>query len=680
MHIVQLDASSAGTTNTAADGEPWAVSRVKATEDMTTTDLAQSPTSARGGRYVIGINWEQNSTAALFRDGQLLGCLSEERISRVKNDERYPRHAIDYLLKEYNVAVGDIEAVAFVSDAWAPGYILTRHYTTFSIEDYITEQKRIWYPRIFENNTSVSQLDVFENKLDIEQFPGPAFWKQVIDDYRGGSGHASDVEQIAKGKEVRREVVSRHLNLPKEKVLFFDHSFCHAAYAFYSSCNDEKPRLVLTLDAFGDFVNYSARVMQRVRAGDGSVIVKENLVASDGNFIIGRLYRYVTLILGLKPNEHEYKVMGLAPYCKARYFEKLLKKFRRFQKVSGCKFEDLEKPRDTYFSIKELVDGERFDAISGALQAYTEELVVEWVKNCVTETGVHDVCIAGGVAMNVKANMLVSNVPAVNSLSVPPSPDDSSQAMGAGYAYYHLLNKNAERAVPIDVLSTPYLGRKPIDEKGGKRLSEYEALLEKKGYKIERHDNLEARAAQLLASKKVIGRIVGREEFGARALGNRSILADPRDPSIKKVINEKIKDRDFWMPFACSVPGNYADRYLEIGAHRDNYAYMTLCCHSTREGASVSIPASVHPYDETCRPHVLRNGSNPGYEALINEFGKITNTFALLNTSLNLHGLPIASSLDDAIHVLFESDLDALLTEEFLAIKTENVSQLPESR
>ncbi|WP_041712427.1 carbamoyltransferase C-terminal domain-containing protein [Afipia broomeae] len=638
---------------------------------MNEADFAQPPAEKVGSsRYVVGINWEQNSTAALFCDGQLLGCLSEERISRVKNDERYPRHAIDYLLKEHKVSIGDIEAVAFVSDAWAPGYILTRHYTTFSIDDYISEQKRIWYPRIFENNTSVSQLDVFENKLDIDQFPGRDFWKQVIEDYHGGSGHASDVDQIAQGKAVRRKVVSRHLKLPEEKVFFFDHSFCHAAYAFYATCNDDKPRLVLTLDAFGDFVNYSARVMQRVRSGDNLPVVKERLVASGGNFIIGRLYRYVTLILGLKPNEHEYKVMGLAPYCKARYFERLLNKFRRFQKVVGCDFEDVERPRDTYFSIKELVDGERFDAISGALQAYTEELVVDWVKNCVAETGVHDVCIAGGVAMNVKANMLVSDIPTVSSLSVPPSPDDSSQAMGAGYAYYHLLNKNGGGAISISPFSTPYLGRVPVSENDGKSWAQYETLLEARGYKILRQENLAAPAAQLLASKKVIGRIVGREEFGARALGNRSILADPRDPSIKKIINEKIKDRDFWMPFACSVPAEYADRYLELGSPHENYAYMTLCCPSTREGASVSIPASVHPYDETCRPHILGNGSNSGYEALINEFGKITGTFALLNTSLNLHGLPIASSMDDALHVLFESDLDALLTEEFLAVKS----------
>lgn len=637
---------------------------------MSRVDLDQSPAERKGAsRYVIGINWEQNSTAALFKDGRVLGCLSEERISRVKNDERYPKHAIDYLLEEHGVAHEDIEAVAFVSDAWAPGYILTRHYTTFSIEDYIAEQKLVWYPRIFENDTSISQLDVFKHKLDVEQFPGPDFWNRVIEDYRGGSGHAADAHQIELGKRVRRDVVKMHLDLPDEKIFFFDHSFCHATYAYYSTSDDDKPRLVLTLDAFGDFVNYSARVMQRVRLNDNSQTVKESVIASGGNFIIGRLYRYVTLILGLKPNEHEYKVMGLAPYCKARYFDRLLNKFRRFQKVTGCDFEDLEKPKDTYFSIKEIVDGERFDAISGALQAYTEELIVDWVKNCISKTDVHDLCIAGGVAMNVKANMLVSNLPTVSSLSIPPSPDDSSQAMGAGYAYYHKLGKDAGKAVRISPLPSPYLGRMPIDGKSGKSLLDYGQLLEKNGYRIERPENLARAAAQLLASKKVIGRIVGREEFGARALGNRSILADPRDPSIKRIINEKIKDRDFWMPFACSIPAEYADRYLKLEQHYESYAYMTLCCDSTRDGATVSIPASIHPYDETCRPHILSATSNPGYEALIGEFGKITGTFALLNTSLNLHGLPIASTIDDAIHVLFESDLDALLTEDFLAVR-----------
>ena len=392
----------------------------------------------KSGQFVLGINWEQNSTAALFYNGQILGCLSEERVSRIKNDERYPKQAIDSLLKDHDITSMDIDAVCFVSDAWSPGYVLTRHYTSFTIEDYISEQQLIWYPRLFEGKKNVSQISVFKEKLDLTQFPGSVFWTDVISSLEGTSAHASDTDQVEMGKKIRRDVIKRHLNIDAEKVYFLDHSLCHAAYAFYATCQDAKPRLVLTLDAFGDFVNYSARVMQKQKLSTGEVGVSELLLASGGNLIIGRLFRYITLLLGLKPNEHEYKVMGLAPYCKPKYYDSLLRKFRKFQCVEGLDFKDLESPRDLYFSIKELIDGQRFDSISGAIQAYTEELIVEWVKNCIDKSGVSDVCIAGGIAMNVKANMLVSEIKSVSSVAIPPSPDDSSQAMGAVYARMEL--------------------------------------------------------------------------------------------------------------------------------------------------------------------------------------------------------------------------------------------------
>jgi carbamoyltransferase len=189
-----------------------------------------------------------------------------------------------------------------------------------------------------------------------------------------------------------------------------------------------------------------------------------------------------------------------------------------------------------------------------------------------------------------------------------------------------------------------------------------------KGYIIQ-EDNFLSKAISLLKEGKVLGRIVGREEFGARALGNRSILADPRNPSIKKIINEKIKDRDFWMPFACSVVAEYADNYLQLEAPSKCYSYMTLCCDSISKEKLSNIQAAVHPYDETCRPHLVSKEANPEYHKLISAFGDATGTYALLNTSLNLHGLPIASTLEDALKILFESDLDGLITENYLVMK-----------
>ena len=342
---------------------------------------------------ILGINWEQNSSASLMIDGKRVGCSSEERFSGIKNDERYPYQAINWLLKKFKIKKSLIDEVAFISTVWAPGYILTRHYTNFSINDYVEEQKKIWYPRIYQKK-SVSMMKVFDHKIDSKQFPGTNFWKPIIKKYKMQSDHVSNRNLTKDGQIIRSNVVRKHLgkNLPF-KVSFIDHSLGHAAYAYFGSKETSKKRLILTIDAFGDYLNYTARVFKKTNQK-----YKILNICKGSNFIIGRLYRYITLILGLKPNEHEYKVMGLAPYCKPEYYKDTLNIFRKFQKVKGLKFIDLKRPKDLYFGVKNLIDTKRFDAIAGGLQAYTEELVSNWVLNCIKKTGVKNICLAGGVA------------------------------------------------------------------------------------------------------------------------------------------------------------------------------------------------------------------------------------------------------------------------------------------
>ena len=219
------------------------------------------------------------------------------------------------------------------------------------------------------------------------------------------------------------------------------------------NCLKEGSTLVLTLDAFGDGVNYSASIFRRSKEG----FCSKEVVSQGNSFIIGRLYRYITLILGLKPNEHEYKVMGMAPYCKDQYSENLLSVFKTFQDVEGLHFVYKNKPADMYFSIRSLLEGERFDSICGAVQRYTEYLVTQWVENLVSTTGVSEICLAGGVGMNVKANMLVAKNDCVKSIFVPPSPDDSSQAMGSVLEYL-----SSKGNIPLKSNGfTPYLGSFP---------------------------------------------------------------------------------------------------------------------------------------------------------------------------------------------------------------------------
>ena len=365
----------------------------------------------------------------------------------------------------------------------------------------------------------------------------------------------------------------------------------------------------------------------------------------------------------MKPNEHEYKVMGLAPYCKPEYFKDILSIFKKFQKVKGLKFEDSNRPKDLYFSIKKLIDTKRFDAIAGALQKYTEELVAEWVFNCIKKTKIKNVCLAGGVAMNVKANLILSKLNNIDNIYVPASPDDASQAMGACYAsYVEYFNKNNETVIKPTHLKNAYLGYDVNLEKVENKLKN----LKNKNF-IVKNKNINTIAAKLINSGKIVGRVCGKAEFGARALGNRSILANPKYPEVKKIINEKVKNRDVWMPFAASVLEKYAKKYFFIKSS-DSYKYMTNCVETTKLGKKL-LNSALHPYDGTCRPQILKKGNNPDYEDLIDKFGKKSGVYALLNTSFNIHGQPISNTIDDALKVFFKTDLDALILPGHIIIK-----------
>lgn len=612
-------------------------------------------------KYIVGINWEQNSSAALFCNNECLGALSNERISRKKNDESYPKEAIDYLLQEFNVNPKDIKCIVFVSTNWSPAWILSRHYTSFSTKDYLKEQNEIWYPLLYRNEKN-SPLEVFKEKLDTQQYPGKKFWQNELKKLKGKFSHGSNSEVLELGRKLRESVVKLHLG--EINVMFMDHSSCHNSYAYFSQPNRKDSFLSISLDAFGDDINYSAKIYKPTKNG----IEIENIVRGN-QFIIGRLYRYITLILGLKPNEHEYKVMGLAPYCKTKYYAHILKMFKQIQDVKGINFVYLNRPRDHFFEIREKLFSERFDSIAGAVQAYTEYLISNWVRNLIKETKIKNICYAGGVAMNVKANMVIRKMQEVKKLHVPPCPDDTSQSIGAIYEYL-VETDNLSNGLP---LSAPYLGREANENNSSNKenFKDFKKIMSiycKKSEFNFIHKNYLKNAAKLLTEGKVLGLIWGREEFGARALGNRSIIANPSKIDVKKKINEMIKDRDFWMPFAASILESHAKEYLELDGNPITYAYMTNTCNSTKIGRE-KFRAAIHPYDDTCRPHVVARGSNPKYEMLIKEFGDLSGIYGLLNTSLNLHGSPICSTYNDAIHVMINSNLDGLLIDGALILK-----------
>ena len=608
---------------------------------------------------LLGISWAKNSTATIYKDGYILGCCSEERFSRTKNDERYPFNAINYLLEVNNIEIKELDGIVFVSTMFGPGYVMTRRYTTFDIKDYIDEQEKIWKPKIFFGEEK-SHIEEYINRVDFDQYPGKTFWKNVREKLINDSGHPSSKQSTVIGQEIRRDIVVKHLGISKEKVFFVDHSLSHACYAYYST--PEKFRkttnLIITLDAFGDNINYSASIFTKDKN-----IIRRKIISQGNDFIIARLYRYITLLLGLKPDEHKYKVMGMAPYCKKKYYKNLLSKFMQMQIVKDVNFEYINKPKDLYFSIKDIIDGERFDTISGAIQAYSEYLIITWVKNLIDKFKIESVSIAGGVGMNVKANMLLAKLPQLKYLYVPPTPDDTSQAIGALFAHIH--NNQFIVKDKIKSFQNPYLGK-------GETITKYELkkylkeLELSKKVKITKYDP--KNIAKEILKNKVVATYFGKEEFGARALGNRSIIADPRSASVKKKINEKIKNRDFWMPFACSISSIHCKKYIKLDTDKSSYQFMTICTETTKKGADL-LQAGIHPYDETCRPQIVYKSSNKKYFELIDEFGKISGVYALLNTSFNLHGFPIVSSIKDAISVFFKSNLDILILNEIVIKK-----------
>ena len=581
---------------------------------------------------ILSIMWGSAcSTAAVMVDGEIIGCVSEERFSRIKNDEAYPKQAIESVLTTTGIRPSELNAVVFGGQTYGLEYILVRRWSSFSVQDRMKEQTSYWYPRMYEGSDN-SFIDVFPDKIDTQQY---GEWDELISFLRKGNP-AKEREFY---QEYCRKLVKKHIGTPSENIYFTDHHTAHGYYAYYGSPIRNTNVLILTADAWGDDMNAT------VSLASGSNIVQ---LSSSSQFQAARLYRSMTLLLGMKPDEHEFKVMGLAAYAKPEYYQEAYQVFKETQYVDGLGFAYALEPRDLYVHFREKLEGVRFDAIAGALQQYTEDILVNWARNAIDETGATGLVFGGGAAMNVKANMQMSKIPAIGNIFVCPSPSDESLAMGAAYSFMNqALHRKGE---------APHKVKEAIDSFAGR--PEYTVHI----------NPSPAYVASLLADGKIVARCVGASEFGARALGNRSILADPRNISVVRRLNDKVKSRDFWMPFAATILSTRATDYLKD--HNGIAApYMTMAFDTT-ELAHKDIVAGLHQGDLTSRPQILEYHHNPDYHSLIAEFERITGVGALLNTSLNLHGEPIVQTPSDAQRVFEQADLDILQLDGFLVEKT----------
>lgn len=567
---------------------------------------------------ILAVNSGMGSSAGVFRDGEPVFCIEEERLSRVKNWMGVPRLALAHMVEKGIADPAEVDAVALCNERFFP----------------------------------VSR-DSFYRKYDLNFERARGFGS--------ASRRMADRAKLLVGKTPLYTAYASHRDAAVESDAAYleslgfdparfrrlDHHFCHAAAAYYGLARDpERDYLVFTLDGGGDGAKSS---VWRGRGG------KLERLSSDREFSIGNMYSSVTCALGFTPHEHEYKLMGLAPYVGEKYADKYRDYFSKFLDLAegDTRFAN-PRPMDYTTFFRHLIGDlarDRFDSVSAGLQAFCEDVVLRWVKGNIAKWGVHDILCSGGVFMNVKLNMLLSRLPEVASMNVFPSCGDESNIFGAGF----FLHNEAE-GVALGGLKRYCLGMEPdwdLDE----ALAKYGPQLE-----WERLDDPNGFIASELVAGRIVARCSGPMEFGARALGNRSIMADPRNLATVGKINRAIKCRDFWMPFAPAVLWDRADELLDVpDSLRESGSPYMMFAFPSREDRRADLACGLHQADFTARAETVDRERYPDFHDIISRFAEATGVPGVLNTSFNLHGFPIVEGSVSAVEVLLNSQIDVLV-------------------
>ena len=334
---------------------------------------------------ILGIHDGHNASAALIKDGRLVCAVAEERFSRNKHHYGYPYLSIREVLAAAKVKTIDIDRVAMSTISLPPAYFYTRRNATFSISDYWLEQKKYWYPKLYENKNP-RYLELFKHRIDESKFP---YDETLIEDENDCSGMW----------EARLKHASAELNITTEKISVHDHHECHAYYGLFTNPISESKSLIYTMDGGGDGTNGTVSVSTGLH--------KLKTISRSSNCNIGRMYRYATLLLGMRPADHEYKLMGLAAYNNDKYGAEAYDIYAETLQVEGLKFKYKKEIEDHFFYFKDMLEGQRFDAIAYGIQKLCEDLLVKWIKNGIDQTGIKNVIMTGGVAQNIKANKLI---------------------------------------------------------------------------------------------------------------------------------------------------------------------------------------------------------------------------------------------------------------------------------
>ena len=593
---------------------------------------------------IAGISaFYHDSAAALIEDGRVVAAAQEERFTRVRHDARFPRNALRYCLAEAGVGLGDVDYVAFYDKPFLKFERLLETYLAFA-------------PRGFASFRRAMPLWIRE-KL---------FQKDLL---------RKELSALASG--VRWE----------ERLLFTEHHLSHAASAFYPSPFAEAA--VLTMDGVGEWATTS------VGHGAGNRLE----IAREIHFphSLGLLYSAFTYYTGFRVNSGEYKVMGLAPYGEPRFAATILERLMDLKEDGSFRLDQ----RYFDYCTGLTMTNARFDELFGgpprrpdepltarhmdlaaSVQAVTEEVVLHLTRSIAAETGAKNLCLAGGVALNCVANGRVLRDGRFERIWIQPAAGDAGGALGAALAAYHGFAGH-EREVPagLDGMRGSFLGpsfeQRDVERRLGAAGARFTVLDDV---------SLMARTAAALAEGKAVGWFQGRMEFGPRALGARSILADPRSPEMQRRLNLKVKFRESFRPFAPSVLREEVARWFDLD---EDSPYMLLVADvaETRRrppapgdealhgidrlnAARSEIPAVTH-VDHSARIQTVHRETNPRYHALLTEWQALTGCPVLVNTSFNVRGEPIVCTPEDAFRCFMGTDIDVLVAENCFLLRDE---------
>ncbi len=561
---------------------------------------------------ILGISaFYHDSAAALVCGGRLVAAAQEERFSRRKHDDRFPKHAVRYCLREAGLSLEQVDHVVFYDKPFAKFERLLLTY--------------------------------------FDEFP------------RGFRSFMQSVPLWMKDKLWMKSLIRHELGF-RGSILFSDHHVSHAASAFLVSPFDEAA--LLTVDGVGEWSTSTWGV------GRGTQI--ELLHETRFPHSLGLFYSAYTYYLGFKVNSAEYKVMGLAPYGKPVFYDQVREtiewkedgSFRLntdyFDYITGsrmtnAKFDALfgGPPREGETRLTQ----REFD-IAASCQKVTDEIMVALARHIRRETGMRNLCMAGGVALNCVANAKVLREAGFEDLWIQPAAGDAGGALGAAFYLWNTVQGNP-RTFRMD---HAYWGPEFGDEECRRQLDTLGAK-----YREMPRADLARETARLVAAGHVVGWHQGRMEFGPRALGARSILADPRDPKMKDTLNIKIKFREGFRPFAPSVTDDRTGEYFELG-ERHKSPFMLLVADVRPEKRV--IPSVTH-VDGSARLQTVAPDTNPLYHDLIEEFGRQTGVPVIINTSFNVRGEPIVCTPADAYRCFMRTHMDHLVVGPFLMDRTE---------